>query len=63
MYKITPEEYKVFAKYILDISGIMLGVGKEYLVETRLNPILMELKCKSFAELYHRVRTDQTRDH
>ena len=61
MYKITPEEYKVFAKYILDISGIMLGVGKEYLVETRLNPILVELKCKSFAELYHRARTDQTK--
>lgn len=60
MYKITPEEYKVFAKYILDISGIMLGAGKEYLIETRLNSILMELGCKSFAELYHRVRTDQT---
>ncbi|RJP79014.1 MAG: protein-glutamate O-methyltransferase CheR [Desulfobacteraceae bacterium] len=60
MYKITPEEYKVFAKYILDISGIMLGAGKEYLIETRLNPILMELGCRSFAELYHRVRTDQT---
>jgi chemotaxis protein methyltransferase CheR len=61
MYKITPEEYKVFSNYILDISGIMLPSGKEYLVETRLNPILMELGCKSFAELYHKVRTDQTK--
>jgi chemotaxis protein methyltransferase CheR len=60
MYKITPEEYKVFTKYILDISGIVLGIGKEYLIETRLNPILTELGCKSFAELYHKVRMDQT---
>ena len=61
MYKITPEEYKVFSKYILDISGIMLGIGKEYLIETRLNPILTKLGCKSFAELYHKVRMDQTK--
>jgi chemotaxis protein methyltransferase CheR len=61
MYKITPEEYKVFTKYILDLSGIMLGAGKEYLIETRLNGILMEYGCKSFAELYHRARTDASR--
>jgi len=61
MYKITPEEYKVFSKYIHDISGIILAGGKEYLIETRLNPILTELGCKSFAELYHKVRVDHTK--
>ncbi|MFZ5570105.1 MAG: CheR family methyltransferase [Thermodesulfobacteriota bacterium] len=61
MRKIAPDEYSVFTKYIVDISGIALGKGKEYLIETRLNPILVELGCASFAELYHRARTDLTK--
>jgi len=61
MYKITPEEYTVFTKYILSISGIALETGKEYLIETRLGPIVDELKCSSFAELYHKSRTDRSK--
>ncbi len=61
MKKIAPDEYSVFTKYILDISGIALGKGKEYLIETRLNPILVELGCSTFAEFYHKARTDKTK--
>ncbi|HKL83669.1 MAG TPA: protein-glutamate O-methyltransferase CheR, partial [Desulfobacter sp.] len=43
--KVTPEEFKAFAKYILDISGIALDVGKEYLLETRLNPLISKYQC------------------
>jgi len=49
--KVTPEEFKTFAKYILDISGIALGVGKEYLLETRLNPLLSKYQCNSYSDL------------
>lgn len=49
--KVTPEEFKAFAKYILDISGIALDVGKEYLLETRLNPLLSKYECNSYADL------------
>ena len=49
--KVTPEEFKTFAKYILDISGIALGVGKEYLLETRLNPLLSKYECNSYSDL------------
>ncbi len=58
MQKITPNEFKVLAKYILDISGIALDVGKEYLIETRLKPILDEHNCKSFSELYTKAKMD-----
>lgn len=56
--KVTPEEFKQFSKYILDISGIALDVGKEYLLETRLNPLLNRLKCASYTHLLQKAKTD-----
>ncbi len=61
MYKINTDEYKVLSKYIMDISGILLEEGKEYLIETRLTPLLDELSCKSFSELYYKARMDNTK--
>jgi len=60
MYKITPEEYRVFTRYILEISGIKLDTGKEYLVETRMGPILDDIGCTTFSELYYKCRSDTT---
>lgn len=56
--KVTPEEFKNFAKYILDISGIALDVGKEYLLETRLNPLINSLGCTSYTQLLQKSKTD-----
>ncbi|MCK5164330.1 MAG: protein-glutamate O-methyltransferase CheR [Desulfobacula sp.] len=56
--KVTPEEFKNFSKYILDISGIALDVGKEYLLETRLNPLTNKLECSSYSELLQKAKTD-----
>ncbi len=58
MIKITPSEFTLFTKYILDISGIALTKGKEYLVETRLNPLAEELGCSSYQELYQKAKSD-----
>ncbi len=58
MIKITPSEFTLFTKYILDISGIALTKGKEYLVETRLSPLLEELGCSSYQELYRKAKSD-----
>lgn len=55
---VTPNEFKEFSKYILEISGIALDVGKEYLLETRLNPILNRLGCTSYLELLHKAKSD-----
>lgn len=56
--KVTPEEFKNFSKYILDISGIALDVGKEYLLETRLNPLINRLGCTSYAQLQQKAKFD-----
>ncbi|WDP87206.1 MAG: protein-glutamate O-methyltransferase CheR [Desulfobacter sp.] len=55
---VTPEEFKTFAKYILDISGIALDVGKEYLLETRLNALLGQYGCNSYSELLNKAKLD-----
>ncbi|MBU3951400.1 MAG: protein-glutamate O-methyltransferase CheR [Proteobacteria bacterium] len=55
---VTPAEFKDFSKYILDISGISLDVGKEYLLETRLGSILNRLGCGSFMELLRMAKSD-----
>ncbi len=55
---ISAEEFQNFARYILDISGIFLGPGKEYLVETRLGPIMTRLGCRSYGELLQKAKND-----
>ncbi len=58
MLKITPNELKLIAQYIYDISGIHLDASKTYLFETRLSSIAEELGCKSYQELYHKAKRD-----
>ena len=58
MLKIQPNELKIIAKYIHDISGIFLDQSKSYLFETRLGSIADELGCKSFEDLYNHARRD-----
>ncbi len=56
--RVTPQEFVSFSKYILEISGIALVPGKEYLVETRLNPLLSRLECRTYGELLGKARSD-----
>ncbi len=59
--KVTPEEFLHFSRYILDISGISLEKGKEYLVETRLNPIVRKYQCTSYNDLLMKAKADRNR--
>ena len=56
--KVSPDEFKLFSKYILDISGIALDTGKEYLLETRLNPLFAKYNASTYAELLNKARMD-----
>ncbi len=58
---VTPEEFTNFSKYILDISGISLGAGKEYLLETRLDPMIKSLECQSYGDLLYKVKLDRSK--
>jgi len=56
--KITPDELSVLARHIHEICGIVLDHNKAYLAESRLSPLLEELKLSNYSELYFRARTD-----
>jgi chemotaxis protein methyltransferase CheR len=53
----TPEDYKIITKYVFDICGIVLGDGKQYLVEQRIAPILGDFGCETFSDLAKRLNT------
>lgn len=56
--KIQPNEFEILKKYIFDVSGIALASGKEYLIETRLKPLLTEYNCQSYMEIYSKAKQD-----
>jgi chemotaxis protein methyltransferase CheR len=56
--KVSPDEFQLFTKYIYDSSGIALEPGKEYLLETRLYPLLDKYNCTSFKDLYLKAKAD-----
>lgn len=62
MIKITPPEFDILSQYILEISGIALAKGKEYLVETRLSPLVEELGCTSYTEFHQRAKSDSKKE-
>jgi chemotaxis protein methyltransferase CheR len=56
--KITPSEFQIMSRYILDVSGIALAPGKEYLIETRLSQIVDDLNVRSYQELHSKAKAD-----
>jgi chemotaxis protein methyltransferase CheR len=53
---VTPEDFAFIGKLLVERSAIVLEPGKEYLVETRLAPILRNLEIESIPDLVARLR-------
>jgi chemotaxis protein methyltransferase CheR len=58
---ITPFEVDVLGRYIYGLCGILVDQSKAYLLESRLGPLLEELQCRSYCELYTRAQSDASR--
>lgn len=58
MSVLKPDELTLWSRYIHSVCGLRIDASKGYLVETRLAPLLREIGCSSFTELYHKVKTD-----
>ncbi|MEO5377733.1 MAG: protein-glutamate O-methyltransferase CheR [Magnetococcus sp. DMHC-6] len=56
---ISKEEFDLISRFLHDHSGIHIKEGKEYLVENRLNAILVQHGCKNFIELHTQIQSDQ----
>ncbi len=52
---IQPHEFQLWARFIKELSGLMVGEDKQYLVQERIGPILNS-RCSSFSELYFQAK-------
>jgi chemotaxis protein methyltransferase CheR len=53
----TDWDFDVIRKLLLERSAIVLESGKQYLVETRLAPLVRQMKLQSIGELIAQLRT------
>ena len=61
MAKLPPEEFALVSRYIYEVSGITLEPGKDYLIESRLGPLLRERGCASYVDLCRQARSDSSK--
>jgi chemotaxis protein methyltransferase CheR len=61
MLEIDQTEFRLWARYIYDISSISLEPAKSYLIESRLGLLLKEYACRTFSDLYQKSKMDSTR--
>lgn len=52
---ITEQEYKSFSQYLQEQCGIVLGDSKQYLVRSRLSPLLSKYNFNTLSQLIDRV--------
>jgi chemotaxis protein methyltransferase CheR len=57
---ISPAEFTYVSEFVRSEAAIVLGTGKEYLVEARLDPLVKELGFGSLSELVHALQTKRT---
>ena len=55
----TPEEYENFRAFLENACGIMLGDNKQYLIASRLSPLLAEYQIPSLGALIERLRKER----
>lgn len=59
---ITDNEYRDFCMYLESKCGIVLGKSKQYLVRSRLSPLLSRFKLASMSELFQLVLSNRNRE-
>ncbi len=57
--KVTPDDIKIVSRLVNDLCGVVLDESKGYLIENRLSEIAESEGCKTFSELYYKVRYDK----
>lgn len=54
---ITPADYQAFQQFLQNACGIQLGIGKEYLVSSRLGSLMKNAGIDSLGELLKRINS------
>ena len=59
-YTLSDEEYRLLSKFIQENYGIYLKEEKRTLLSSRLQSLLADLNCESFADFHSRLLTDDS---
>lgn len=59
---ISEQEYRDFSRFLESQCGIVLGENKQYLVRSRLSPLVAKYKLQSLAELLRHAISGRNRD-
>jgi chemotaxis protein methyltransferase CheR len=57
---LTPVEMKAWSRYVHEISGVFLDLGKAYLIQTRVGPIFRSTDSASWDDLLRKIRLDHS---
>jgi chemotaxis protein methyltransferase CheR len=57
---VTPPEYEYLRKFLKDHSGLDLSADKQYLIESRLLPLLRKLGVPGISELVQKMKAGST---
>lgn len=61
VHHLQTDEWRILSQYIYSLCGIQLDASKQYLIESRLSPVVKETKSNGYSELYHKARADSSR--
>lgn len=59
---ISDQEYRDFCRFLESQCGIVLGDSKQYLVRSRLSPLVSKYKLASLSDLLRDVVTGRNRE-
>ena len=59
---LSDDIYKQFSDFLEVQCGIVLGTNKQYLVKSRLVPLMAQFSCKSLTDLIHEAMSYRNRD-
>jgi chemotaxis protein methyltransferase CheR len=53
---VTPSDYEFLRKYLKDKSGLVLSADKQYLIESRLNPVVKKAGLASISDIVAKLK-------
>jgi len=60
--KVTAKEYAELKSIVKKLAGVELGNNKQYLVESRFNPIMKDFNIDGFSSLINKVKNRREKD-
>ncbi len=57
---LSKQDFELFRAYVNKLSGLVINEDKQYLIESRLAPIMREIKAHGYQDFYQKIQADKT---